>query len=197
MATTKNFRINTRKLRLSALLTISLILVAACASYPPLERASSVDAERFKGSWYVIANIPYFAERNKVASKTTYRHRKGNLYDDIFEARDGSFDKEPKKIVGKVKSLNNDNTVWRSTFYWIFRFKFSVVHMDPDHQMMLLGHESRKYGWVMARSKQIADEDYKRALKIFDERGYNTDLFSKVPQLPEQLGQPGFQSSEE
>lgn len=171
-------------------------LLTACASYPPLEIAASVDAERFKGSWYVIANIPYFAERNKIASKTTYRHRKGKLYDDIFEARDGSFDNTPKKIVGKVKSLNDDNTVWRSTFYWVFRFKFSVLHVDADYELMLLGHESRKYGWVMARSKQLSQEDYQRALSIFEQRGYDTSLFSKVPQLPEQIGQPGFQGSE-
>jgi len=169
------------------------VFLSACASYPPIEKAASVDAKKFVGDWYVIANIPYFAERNKVGSKTTYRHRKGNLYDDIFEAHDKNFDSPRKEIVGKVVSLNEENTVWRSTFYWVLKFKFSVIHVDPEYQIMLLGHESRKYGWIMSRSKTIPEEDYLSALSVFEDRGYDTKLFSKVPQLPEQVGKPRFQ----
>ena len=178
------------------LVVAAVTTLAACATYPPIEKAPYVDVDRFKGSWYVIANIPYFAERNKVGSKTTYLPRKGKLYDDIFEARDGNFDSELKKLVGSARSLNEDNNEWRSTFYWVMRFKFSVLHVDPDYQMMLLGHGSRKYAWIMARDNQISDADYQRALEIFKQRGYDTSLISKVPQLPEQLGQPGFQNPE-
>lgn len=167
----------------------------ACVSYPPLEKAEFVDAEQFKGSWYVIANIPYFAERNKVGSKTTYLHREGKLYDDIFEAHDQNFDSDYKKLVGKVKSLNEQNNEWRSTFYWVINFKFAVLHVDPDYELMLLGHKSRKYGWVMARDRQISESDYQRALDTFKQRGYDISQFKKVPQLPEDIGQPGFQSS--
>jgi len=172
-----------------------LISLSACTTYPPLEKAKYVDAERFKGSWYVIANIPYFAERNKVASKTTYKHRQGSVYDDIFEARDGDFSSEPKKIKGKARSLNEQNNEWRSTFYWVLNFKFSVIHVDPNYELMLLGHKSRKYGWVMARNPKISQEDYQRALNIFEKRGYDTSNFSKVPQFPEQIGQTGFQQT--
>jgi len=167
--------------------------LSACANHQPLEGVDFVDKQRFEGEWYVIANIPYFAERNKVGSKTTYVHRKGRLFDDIFEAHDKTFDSDLKKIVGTVKSLNEKNNEWRSTFYWFIRFKFSVVHVNPEYDLMLLGHSSRKYGWVMARNKRISNSEYQRSMNIFEQLGYDIKQFSKVPQLPNQIGQPGFQ----
>ena len=185
------------KLSFALLVLSGLVLgtLTGCANHQPLKKADFVDSEKFSGEWYVIANIPYFAEKNKVGSKTTYLHRKGNLYDDIFEAHDDNFDSDFKKLTGKVKSLNAQNNEWRSTFYWVLRFKFSVIHVDPDYNLMLLGHDSRDYGWVMARDKQVSDEDYQRALDIFTEHGFDISRFGKVPQFPEQLGQPGFQGS--
>jgi len=112
---------------LKRLLFASFMLLMGCATHLPLQTESYVDADRFIGEWYVISNIPYFAERNKVASKTIYRKVGENQYQDIFESRDGSFDSEIDQLVGSVKSLNAQNTQWQSTFYWVMRFKFEVI----------------------------------------------------------------------
>lgn len=170
-----------------------LFLLSACATHPPLQQAKYVDPDRFAGEWFVIANIPYFGERNKVESRTSYIKQGPNDYADIFAAKTGSFDAPLEETVGRARSLNDSNTEWLAVFYWVFRFKFNVVHMDEDYQLMLLGHRSRDYGWVMARNNTISDADYQRAMQLFEANGYDTSRFSKVPQRPEDLGKPGYQ----
>ncbi|MFT5571510.1 MAG: apolipoprotein D and lipocalin family protein [Cryomorphaceae bacterium] len=89
--------------------------------------------------------------------------------------------------------LNENNTRWRSTFYKVIRFSFDVVDVDENYQTLLLGHPSRKYGWVMSRKKAMTSADYQRALEVFKNNYYDVSRFSKVPQLPEQIGKDGFQ----
>lgn len=174
---------------------IALLLIG-CASQPPFsQQASYVDADRFMGKWHTISNIPYFAERGKVATNSHYIRRGPNKYDDVFESRKKSFDAPVKKLAGTMKSLNDNNNEWQSTFYKIISSKFTVLYIDENYQTALLGHKSRKYGWVFSRNKQMSDEDYAKAMSIFSDNGFDIEKFRKVPQYQNQLGLAGFQSS--
>jgi len=146
-----------------------------------------VDLEKFSGQWYVISNIPYFAERDKVATKTTYTRSGPKSFDDIFESKDGAFDLSMDRIVGRAESLNEKNTKWRSTFYWLISFEFEILYADPDYTTIFLGHRSRDYGWVMARTKTVPQDTINKALTIFANNGYDITRFRLVPQHPEQL----------
>jgi len=174
---------------LLALLGLSL---NACSSGPPLKTVSYVDQQQFAGKWYVVANIDNFLERNKVAATTTFLEKSPGVYKDIFRFRNGGFDQPEDKIVGKAKSANDANTVWQSTFYTIIRSKFEVLSVDSNYQLMLLGHRSRNYGWIFSRTPLLSDKDHIQAMSIFKDNGYDTSRFLKVPQLVEQIGQPGF-----
>ena len=77
-----------------------LILIAsaltACASKDcsELKTVDYVDPDKFSGKWFVIANIPYFAEKDKVGSYTIYRKRRDRVYDDIFVSRSNTMSGE-------------------------------------------------------------------------------------------------------
>ena len=59
---------------------------------PPLTHfINHVDADQFKGDWFIISNIPYFAERNKVASKASYIKLGDNKFKDVFTSQERSF----------------------------------------------------------------------------------------------------------
>jgi len=185
------------KLYRICVLAALLSIFVACSSNnkPPLKTVDSLARDKFEGQWYVIANIPYFAERNKVATRTTYKKRGNNRYDDIFTYKNRDFSSKDKTKIGSIKSMNEQNSQWQSTFYGLLKFKFDVLYVNADHSLMLLGHPSRNYGWVMSLNKTISDNDYAQSMQIFAENEYNVLKFSKVPQLPEQMGLPGFQNS--
>lgn len=176
---------------------LATLLLIGCASHPPFsQQPDYVDADRFMGEWYSISNIPYFAERGKVATKTTYIRRGPNQYDDIFESRNKNFSAPVKKLTGTMKSINANNTEWQSTFYKVISSKFSVLYIDDNYQTVLLGHKSRKYGWVFSRNTVMSDNDYAKALAVFKANGFDTNKFKKVPQREQQLGLAGFQGAE-
>jgi apolipoprotein D and lipocalin family protein len=186
------------KARVLAVLLPALLL-AGCATttprhLPPLSAPDAVDTGEMAGRWYVIANIPYFAERGRVAGRVEYRPRPDGRFDDLYTARRGGFDAPERTLAGLAWPLDPPaNTRWRSRFYWPFTFDFQVLHLDAGAGHLLLAHPSRDYAWVMAREPRIAGGDYAALLARFAAEGYDVSRLLKVPQFPEQVGQPGFQ----
>lgn len=156
-------------------------------SKPLISSIDYVDQGQFSGKWYVIANIPYFAEKGKVATTTTYIRNSPNSFDDVFESKDGGFDKPTDTIIGNAISLNPNNTKWRSSFYWLISFEFEILYINDDYSTMLLGHRSRNYGWVMSRTKTISQETINQALTVFSNNDYDITRFKLVPQTQAQL----------
>lgn len=181
------------------LLLIGLVaaLLAGCASMrggEPLETVESVDLDRYMGQWYVIANIPYFGERGNVAGRAIYRPRDDGRMDDIYLYRKGDFDSEERRLEGVAWVVDETSQArWKVRFYWPFTFDYYIVDLDPDYQWTLVGHPSRSYAWIMAREPRMDDELYDSLLDRLAEHGFDRDALYKVPQFPEQVGQPGFQ----
>lgn len=191
MTLLSNFTENKTSLLVFILCSILLIFISFTffqTSHKPLTHfINKVDTDRFSGEWFVISNIPYFAEKNKVGTKTTYIRRSKNTFDDIFESHEKTFDSPKKAIKGIAKSLNSDNTKWQSTFYWLIKFNFEILYIDDSYEMILLGHKSRNYGWLMSRSKVMSQDDISKAMGFFKENNYDVSKFQFVAQLPQQL----------
>jgi apolipoprotein D and lipocalin family protein len=180
-------------------LLLLVALLSACAArspgdLPPLKRPERVALSDFVGTWYVIANIPYFAERGRVGSRVEYRPRGDGRFDDLYYSRKGDFAAPERLLKGVAWPLDPPTyTRWRSRFYWPFTFDFEVLYLDPQTGHLLLGHASREYAWVMARSPDMSEQDYQALLARLAAQGYDPSRLKRVPQRPEQIGQPGFQ----
>ncbi|MBV8062430.1 MAG: lipocalin family protein [Nevskia sp.] len=178
-------------------------LLAACASAPenpnpraatPLSLAPAVDLQRFMGRWYVIANIPYFAEAGYVGSYVEYALRSDGDIDDFYYGHKSSFDKplEKKELKDSVVA-GSHNAHWRSSPFWPLAFDYQILYVDPGYQYALIGYPDKQWGWIFARSPEIGESRYHELLARFDQQGYDTTRFQRVPQHIDQLGQPGFQ----
>ncbi len=161
------------------------VFVAGCTSMKqPLRPASHVDLSRYMGDWRVIANIPYFAEKNCFDSIESYALRPDGDIDNWFTCRKKSFD-APLKRVATAKAVVDDktsNALWHVKFFKIVSVKYVILDVDPNYQWALVGHPSRNYGWVLARSPRMDDATYQRALELFGSQGYDVTRFQKVPQ---------------
>jgi len=174
-----------RKIHLPLLLAVMAGFSVGCAAVKaPLQTVNHVDIPRYMGDWYVIANIPYFAEKGCVDSIESYALRPDGNIDNRFSCRKKSFDAplEPKAQALATVTDTSSNAVWRIKFFKIFSVKYLILDLDPDYQWVAVGHPSRRYGWIMARSKTLDDSTYQGILRRLADQGYDPAQFQKVPQ---------------
>ena len=176
-------------------LVVGIVLYACDGGATGMELSTSanVDLKRYMGAWNVIANIPYFAEKGKVATRDVYTlNADGNVDTTYFYRK--SFD-GPEKTIGSVGIVqpNSNGAFWRVRFLGVFHADYLILDVAPDYSWALVGQRSRKLGWVLARDPAMDEATYASLLEKFRGFGYDTTQFQRVPQFREQAGQPGFQ----
>jgi len=159
-------------------------LLSACqASLPPLETVDYVDLERFMGDWYVIANIPTFVEKGAHNAVESYRLDEDGTIATTFTFRKDAFDGPEKQYHprGYVRDTES-NAVWGMQFVWPFKGDYRVIYLADDYSATIIGRNPRDYVWLMARSPAISDEQYRQAVQLIADAGYDTTQLQRVPQ---------------
>ncbi|MDE2333994.1 MAG: lipocalin family protein [Rhodospirillales bacterium] len=180
-------------MRRIAVLLFAGLMLAGCTTFgthQPLAR--HVDLTRYAGRWYIIANIPYFAERGNVASFFDVSFPHGAVRD-VYHGRSGGFGAKPSRFVmnGYVVK-GTEGAYWRESPLWPLYFSYLILYVDPGYQTALVGYPGRGYGWVLSRHRRMDDGEYHALLARFAALGYDTSKFRRIPQFPDQVGKPGF-----
>ncbi|NCT95991.1 MAG: lipocalin family protein [Comamonadaceae bacterium] len=177
--------------RLRAALACAAAALAACASrggppaarMPSIPTAGQVDLARFMGDWYVIAHVPTWPERAAFNAVETYALREDGRIATRFRYRHGGFDAPVSTMhpVGTVRP-GTGNAVWDMQFLWPFQAEYVIAELSPDGQRTLIARSDRDYAWLMARTPQIAPQDYEQAMARLQALGYDLEKVRRVPQ---------------
>jgi apolipoprotein D and lipocalin family protein len=178
-------------------------LCAGCAGTPsnPNPHASdelklaSLDLPRYMGRWYNIANVPYFGERDYVGSYSEWKLLDAETIEDLYLGHKGSFDAplERRQFVDRVVP-NSGNAEWRVRVFWPIFISQLTVYVDPDYRFTMLATRDKSLTWIFARTPDISESDYRALVARLDAMGFDTARIRRVPQRPDQIGKPGFQS---
>jgi apolipoprotein D and lipocalin family protein len=176
------------KLKFALIPIVTMSFIGCVSSKPPLKTVRHVDLPRYMGDWRVIANIPYFAERGNVDSIESYALRPDGKIANWFRFRSRSFDAPQKRydFVGRVINTQT-NAEWKIRFAPLINVWYLIIDLDPEYRWTVVGHPSRKYGWIMHREKTMPESTYREILTRLEAQGYDSKAFVKVPQLPSQL----------
>lgn len=172
---------------------VCMLALAGCATAPPLPLAANVDLNRYAGRWYIIANIPYFAERGEVGSYFDVSFPGGKVHD-VYTGRPGNFAARPDVFTmhGYVVP-GTGNARWRESPFWPLYLSYLVLYVGPDYRTALVGYPGGGYGWVLSRTPSMDVATYRGLLARFAALGYDITRFRRVPQSPAEIGRPGFQ----
>ena len=176
-----------------ALLALFLCLLAGCASRgasqdPP----DAIDLPRLMGTWHVIAHIPYFAERGHVAARYEYALRDTDKVGVSYHYReDFTAPEEQREARASVKS-GSGNREWTLWFVGVVPAKWRIVEVAPDYSWALVDYPGRDMGWILARDTVMEDAQYQDLVRRARDHGINARQLVRVPQVPEQVGKPGF-----
>lgn len=177
-------------------------LLASCASSPApappgtaaMPALPTLDLPRFMGRWWVVANIPYFAERGKLASSDTYALREDGAIDVTYSWKKTFEESEERSIGARARPVEGSGGAhWRQRFFGIFSVQLHVLEVDADYTWALLATPDRELAWVFAREPLMDDAEYARLAERLRAHGVDPAALRRVPQAPEQVGRPGFQ----
>lgn len=161
------------------------LLLAACrhGTHPPLALAADVDLERFMGAWYVIASIPTRIERGAHGAVESYRLAADGSIETTFTFRKDSFDGPEKRYTPRgFVQPGSGNSIWGMQFVWPIKADYRIAYVDPEYTLTVVGREARDYVWIMARSPEIPEAEYRRLLEFIAGEGYDVARLRKVPQ---------------
>jgi apolipoprotein D and lipocalin family protein len=167
-------------------LVCTVFCMAGCSTgRPPLKTVSHVDLPRYMGDWRVIANIPYFAEKDCVESIESYALRPDGKIANWFRFRKKTFDAPQQRVdfVARVVDTRS-NAEWRVQFAPLISAGYYIIDLDPGYRWTVVGHPSRRYGWIMARGRTMPAATYQAILSRLEKQGYKPSDFVKVPQVP-------------
>lgn len=192
----KKFRMSmalfTRVARI-ALLALAASMAIGCASRGTVREApNAVDLPRFMGTWHVVAHIPYFAERGHVAARYDYALRDTDKVGVTYYYREG-FD-QPEQARDARASVKGDsgNREWTLWFVGLVPAKWRIVEVAPDYSWALVDYPGRDMGWILSRDATMDDAQYQSLVKRARDHNINARQLVRVPQVPAQVGTPGF-----
>lgn len=148
--------------------------------YPPLKKVERVDIKRFMGTWYVIANIPTFIEKDATHGIEKYTwNEKENRIDVMFtQKKDGEIKEYPQKAWVHSKTGNE----WRIQFLWPLKFAYLVIGLAPDYSHTVIGVPDRDYVWIMSRTPTMDEKTYNDIVNELKNQHFDISKLKKVPQ---------------
>ena len=182
-----------RLARNAALAGLGGLLVACATSTATAPAvAEPIDLARFMGRWHVIAHVPYFAERGHVESSDTYTLRPDGRIAVHYAYRTGFA--QPGKTLDSVATVNpgSGQRDWTTWFFRVIPTRFRVLEVAPDYSWALIGYPGRQLGWVFAREPRMGDVLYADLRGRMARHGVDLEALRRIPQRPEDVGQPGF-----
>ena len=143
---------------------------------------TSVDLKRYQGTWYELARLPMFFQRNCAQSEAHYllqddgsigvTNRCRTLEGEWIEARGRAVAQQAGRTDKLWVSFDN----WFSALFpGVAKGDYWVLYLDQDYQHVLVGNPNREYLWLLSRTPQVSAEIREQLLTEARARGYDTD----------------------
>jgi len=145
----------------------------SCKTTQDLQTVEQVDIPKYAGVWYEIARLPNSFEKGLECVTATYTQKsngKIQVLNKGYSSEKGNY-KTAKgtawipdgKYPGRLKV----------TFFWPFSGNYYIMALDENYQYALVGDPSRKYLWVLARTKTLDASIYTELMNQAEVNGFD------------------------
>lgn len=139
------------------------------------------------GHWYEIYSIPNRFEKGCFNVTADYKLNANNKVDVKNTCRDEQ-GKIKKDVKGEAEVKNIDQKLLKVYFFRpaglnIWGGDYQILEIDPSYKWALVGEPSKKYGWILSRSKNLSESQLKVIKKSITDNGYDFANFNKTRTL--------------
>jgi apolipoprotein D and lipocalin family protein len=165
--------------------------LALNAQSEPLVPVESIDLERYQGRWYEIARLPNSFEEGCVGVTAEYAFkRKTRRFNELSVTNrcyKNDFDGKLSVANGRARVyVDSPTSKLKVTFvpwFFIFAGDYWVIEIPDDYRYAVIGEPDRKFLWILAREKTMAERDLQGVLERLESKhGYNPDDLYFTPQ---------------
>ena len=172
--------------QLRFLLTIlTITFLGGCAKdMTELKTVDYVDINLFMGSWYVIANIPTFLEKDIYEAIETYSLNDDGTIGTVFNFKRGGFEGALKEYNPKGFIVDKDtNALWGMQFIWPIKADYRIVYVDNNYSKTIIARQKRDFVWIMSKTPTISESEYDELTSFVESIGYDISLLQRIPQV--------------
>ena len=170
-------------------LAIILAMTAAQTLASDVKPVEKLDLDKYLGTWVEIASIPQFFQRKCVRdTRATYSAAENSLIkvENVCTRDDGAREKaegrarrvdaeSAAKLEVTFLELFGEYRFWVAGGYW-------VIALDANYQWAVVGHPSRRFGWVLARERRLSPVALAEIIGRVKSQGYDACEFVVTPQ---------------
>jgi len=165
------------------LIALMTTIGTAAARESELTVVSSVDLDRYLGTWYEIASYPAWFQRNCTAVTAQYSLRDDGLIRVVNGCHKGTPTGKLKQAKGRAKVVDRDtNAKLKVSFFWPFWGDYWIIDLDPDYQWAVVGEPGRKYLWILSRKPTLDEETFRSIVDRLPGKGYDPDRLRRTVQ---------------
>ena len=158
------------------LLTTGLLTLFSCTTtHKELQTVDKVDLQRYAGKWYEIARLPNSFEKGLTCVTANYSLKdNGNIK--VVNRGHKKADKQVvKQSTGSARVPNKDYPAkLKVSFFWPFSGDYWILALDDNYQYAMVGAPSRKYLWILSRTKQLDKSIVNKLLNQAEQAGFDT-----------------------
>jgi apolipoprotein D and lipocalin family protein len=163
---------------------ISMLLLTACANsgtgQAPPQTVGKVDLERYQGTWYELARLPMFFQRDCLQSEAHYTLQGEGEVGVLNRCRDnkGEWQEVRGSATPQQKGSTDKLTVSFSQsnlLSALARGEYWIIYLDDNYQTAVVGDSKLNYLWLLAREPQVDQDTLNQMLLAARKQGYNTD----------------------
>jgi apolipoprotein D and lipocalin family protein len=136
-----------------------LLMVGACTGLPEgIQPVSTLDTERYLGTWYEIARFDHSFEQG--LSRVTAEYEKQDDGSLKVTNRGYSAEKnEWKEAEGRAVFVNEDTDGHlKVSFFGPFFASYVIFELDDQYQQAYITSYNRDYLWFLSRTPTVSDE---------------------------------------
>ena len=156
-------------------IALALFVLTACnePSQPPLSTVSTVDLERYSGTWNELARYENFKQTGCVGAIAYYQPiAEGLSVTNSCYNGSGRLKAQDKGTLEAVKGSNNSK--FQINIPWSFQDDYWVLMLAEDYRYSVVGSPDREYLWIYSRSTVLTPTDRETILSTLTTLGFDT-----------------------
>ena len=151
---------------------LGMMGLLSCNTTKELPTIKVLDVTKYQGTWYEIARLPNRFEKGLKCISANYslmEHGRIKVLNKGYSEK-------------KKKYKTAEGTAWipdadfparlKVRFFWPFSGNYYIMALAENYSYALVGDPSRKYLWILSRSKKLDDKTYKDLLEIAKVNGF-------------------------